>query len=185
MRYFAVPQKLKNRGKSSRLCLSVDRLSRLFAISTFSGVLLLNGSELGLQYLQGFQLVHHIRYLALLGCHHVDTTRHNRDLLAPTFRALRLRHLMLGDGLGALERLTAFLATILVGWHNSGADSQDIRDNASDHPAEDHLHFVEREGPQCLGADIATRADTQGKRDRGLIVRRLADRNDVVLTSVL
>ena len=51
--------------------------------------------------------------------------------------------------------------------------------NVSDHLAEDHLHFVEREGPQRLGADIAARADTQRKRGRGLIVRRLADRNEL------
>lgn len=56
-------------------------------------------------------------FLALLGCHHVDTTWHSGHLLAPTFRALRLCCLMLGDGLGTLERLPAFPATIIVGWH--------------------------------------------------------------------
>ena len=35
--------------------------------------------------------------------------------------------------------------------------------NVSDHLANDHPHFVEREGPQRLGADVATRADTQRK----------------------
>jgi len=60
--------------------------------------------------------------------------------------------------------------------------SRCIANSASDHLAEDQLHFVEREGAQRLGADIAARGDTQRKRGRGLVVRPLADRNDVVLT---
>jgi hypothetical protein len=57
--------------------------------------------------------------LALLRCHHVDTTRHTGHLLAPTIRAFWLRYLVLGDSLGTLERLTAFLATVLIGWHGA------------------------------------------------------------------
>jgi hypothetical protein len=34
-------------------------------------------------------------WLALLGCHHVDTTRYSGHALAPTIWALRLRCLML------------------------------------------------------------------------------------------
>jgi hypothetical protein len=60
-------------------------------------------------------------FLALLGCHHVDTTRYSGHLLAPTILAVRLRCLMFGHGLGALERLPAFPATVLVCWHDSGA----------------------------------------------------------------
>jgi len=56
---------------------------------------------------------------ALFGCHHVDVARHDRDLLAPTFRAFRLRHLMFGDSFGTLESSLAFLATICVGWHDT------------------------------------------------------------------
>jgi hypothetical protein len=42
---------------------------------------------------------------------------HEGDLLAPTLRALRFHRYMLGDGLGALEPLSAFLATVLISRH--------------------------------------------------------------------
>jgi hypothetical protein len=59
-------------------------------------------------------------FLALLGCHHVDTTRYSGHLLAPTIGAPRLRCLMLGHCLSALERLPAFFATVWVCWHDLG-----------------------------------------------------------------
>jgi hypothetical protein len=55
--------------------------------------------------------------LALFGGHHVDIARQKRDLLAPALGASRLHGLMLGNGLGALKLLPAFLATILVSRH--------------------------------------------------------------------
>ena len=54
---------------------------------------------------------------ALLRCHHENTAWHEGDLLAPTLRALRFHRYMLGDGLGALEPLSAFLATVLISRH--------------------------------------------------------------------
>jgi len=49
----------------------------------------------------------------------VDTTRYLGHFFAVALRAPHLRCLMLGDGFGALERLAAFLTTILVGGHVS------------------------------------------------------------------
>jgi hypothetical protein len=56
---------------------------------------------------------------ALLRCHHVDMRRHNGNLLAPTFEALRLRCRILRNSLGTLERGIAFLAAVLIGWHGA------------------------------------------------------------------
>src|SRR5262249_8123003 len=49
----------------------------------------------------------------------------------------------------------------------------------SNHLADYFLHLFERERSQSFGSDIATRADAQRKRRRALVVRRLADSNDV------
>ena len=51
---------------------------------------------------------------------------------------------------------------------------------ASDHLAEDPAHFLEREGPQDLGPNIAERGGTERQRRRALIVRRFENRNDIV-----
>jgi len=59
-----------------------------------------------------------VAFLALLGSHYEDTPRHEGDLPAPTLRALRFHPFMLGDGLGTLEPLSAFLATVLVNRHD-------------------------------------------------------------------
>src|SRR6478672_8474609 len=55
--------------------------------------------------------------LALLGGHHVDIARYKGHLLAPAFGALQFQRFMLGDGLRAFKRLSAFVAAILVGRH--------------------------------------------------------------------
>jgi hypothetical protein len=59
-----------------------------------------------------------VQTLALLRGDHEDTARHEGDLLAPTLRALWFHRFMLGDGVGALEPLSAFLATVLVSRHD-------------------------------------------------------------------
>ena len=63
--------------------------------------------------------------LALLGGHHIDIARYKRHLLVPAFGALQFKRFMLGDGLGALKLLPAFLATILVG--RPWAQTQQVR----------------------------------------------------------
>src|SRR3974390_3110978 len=50
----------------------------------------------------------------------------------------------------------------------------------SDHLAEYCLHLVERKSPQGFGSDVAARTDAQRKCGRALVVRRLADGNDIV-----
>src|SRR6516164_7046043 len=50
----------------------------------------------------------------------------------------------------------------------------------SDHLAEYCLHLVERKSPQGFGSNVAARADAQRKCGRALVVRRLADGNDIV-----
>jgi hypothetical protein len=54
---------------------------------------------------------------ALLGGDHVDIARDKGHLLAPAFGALQFQRFVLGDGLRAFKRLSAFVAAILVGRH--------------------------------------------------------------------
>jgi hypothetical protein len=55
--------------------------------------------------------------LAFRGCHDVYATWYLRHFLRVAFGAPYLRVFVLTDGFGALERLTAFFTTILVGRH--------------------------------------------------------------------
>ena len=63
------------------------------------------------------------RFLALFGRHDVNTAWYLGHFLAVTFGAPYLRCLVLADGFGALERLAAFSATILVSRHASHSRS--------------------------------------------------------------
>jgi len=60
VRYFAVLQKVKDRGKRSRLCLRIDRFSQVLIVSQFRVLLLFNGGQFSLQYPQSFQSEHPI-----------------------------------------------------------------------------------------------------------------------------
>jgi hypothetical protein len=121
-------------------------------------------------------------FLALLGCHHVDTTRYSGHLLAPT-----IRHC--GFAAACSDMVSARSNVFPHFWQRYWyvGMTQDLilgafANNVSHHLAEDHFHFVERKGAQRLGAKIAARGDTQRKRGRGLVIRRLANRDDVALT---
>jgi len=57
--------------------------------------------------------------LALLGCHHKNTARHEGDPFCSHTSGIAVHLGMLGDGLGALEPFFAFLATILISRHGS------------------------------------------------------------------
>jgi hypothetical protein len=57
---FAVLQKIEHRSKRSRLCLRIDPFPSVLILGKFGVVLLFNGGQFGLQYLQGFQSVHRV-----------------------------------------------------------------------------------------------------------------------------
>ena len=97
--------------------------------------------------------------LALLGRHHIDTSRHSRHVLAATSRALRFCFLMLGDGLGTLERPFALCASILIGWHGSGPSLSG--------------HLRQSLTPSCRGSSSFRRMK---RRAGSLIVRCRASR---------
>jgi len=63
-------------------------------------------------------------FLALLGRHHVDTTRNTGHLFTSTFWALRCRCIMLGNCLGSFKPLPAFFATVLISRHGAPPRSQ-------------------------------------------------------------
>ena len=80
-----------------------------------------------------------------------------------------------------LERLPAFLAAVLVGSHDSRASlSGHLRRGLrpSYLGSSSYRRMRRRAGS---GSVVSARADAQRKRGRGLIIRRLANRNDVVL----
>jgi hypothetical protein len=84
---------------------------------------------------------------------------------------------MLGHGLCALERLPAFFASVLVCWHDSEA-SFSVHLPTTPQTILPRIIFISsNEKARSVWERTLPR-----ERGRGLVVRRLADRKDVVLT---